>query len=40
MHRYVVLGTEKVDLKKMEVQEEGDDGESGERFEVVRSHTH
>ena len=40
MHRYVVLGMEKVDLKKMEVKEVGGDGEIGERQEVVRSHTH
>ena len=40
MHRYVVLGIQKVDLKKMEVIEVGKDGQSEQRQEVVRSHAH
>ena len=40
MHRYVVLGIQKVDLKKMEIIEVEWDRDTKERLQVVRGHNY
>ena len=40
IYRHVALGLQKIDLKKMEMHEVSDDGQDGERFEVVRGNTY